>query len=127
MLVVSLKSFFATFESSIVRGGWSVSFSLEQAYSFKVASKTFKEEERFIRFPIPSAGFKLPNKLAKVLNWVLPSDFEVKPEAGFFIVRPVCGGGMGYLFFAASHSASFCHRSSLLPLRPLSSLSLNTV
>ena len=72
---------------SIARIGWSATFSLELKFAIPIADEQYGVEFDFIDLPIPGAGFKLPGALAKVLNWILPGDYEVKPEAGASIVR----------------------------------------
>lgn len=72
----------------IVEARWKLGFDLTQEYSIKVGEQLFNKtfEKDLIKFPIPYVGFKLPRALGKVLNWLLPDGYEVRPEAGLFLV-----------------------------------------
>ena len=76
------------FVTSIVKTEYSTSISLEQSLTFKASSGDSipSLEAVFVKFPIPKAGFKLPNIIKKALNKILPSSVQISREAGLFIV-----------------------------------------
>jgi hypothetical protein len=72
-----------------VEGSWLLELTFTQEYSFEVTEKydnTFEYDDVIPAIPIPYAGFKLPEIVADVINWLLPSGEKIKPEAGFVVV-----------------------------------------
>jgi hypothetical protein len=70
-----------------VKVGWSASIKLTLKGSFGVDGKFFNSEFSGLRFPVPGAGFRLPQAVVKVLGWILPSNYKINVEAGVIVVR----------------------------------------